>query len=365
MAFAVLVGGCASSRLDGAPDPLGGSAASGREATVHAGTSVPVADPRCDAARRALLRPGVWHDTEVGPVPQEQIDLLVEALPLAKAADRADLDWLLSFNREFVANPAPLPQAQEDELETRLDRLAVWAAQTCPSPERVWSCSNRAVFPPVRDNVGFVEDLEPISAKDALEWWYGDDVGDPAELLRTSNEVVYAWLDERGMVNRRAEVSRTGAFWAVVSVTGCASKEADPVWPDAFSKSVDVEGPDLDDYLKLLPMVPRPPAGTPPPACRYDPYNSTDTITSFSQYMASGQAEAGCLNWLSPAGWVCLREPTTVDRLACFDLTPLLPPPTTTTTSTTLPGGSTTSTTVASATPGERGGGKNATPPGG
>lgn len=349
LVLAIALSACASSRLDPAADPLGGGAAAGSETSVRAG-GAPSMDPRCVAARQALLRPAVWSDVRTGPLPAEQAQLLDQARPLATGDPAKDLDWVLDLVRGFVARPAPLSDATTRELHQRLDRLAVWTTQTCPSAERVWACSSRALYPRVADSVGFIEDLEPISALDALHEWYGEAVGEPEEVQRTDNQVVYAWLDERGMAVRRAEVHRTGAFWAVVSVTGCAADGNDPEWPEAYSTSVDVEGPDLDDYLALLPMVPRPPAGVPPPACGFDPYDLTDAFTSLREYVASGHAEAGCLNWLSPAGWVCLRNPATTDRLGCFDLDPILPPPTTTTT-TSVPGGPTTSTSTPPARP--------------
>jgi hypothetical protein len=227
-----------------------------------------------------------------------------------------------------------------------MDRLAIWAADTCSSAERVWACSARSTFPRVADNVGFIEEFEPISAHDAVAEWYGERMGEPSELHRDANRVVYAWLDGRGMAVRRVEVQRTGAYWAVTTVTTCGSTATDPEFPPDMGTSVDVEGPDLDDYLKLVPAIVRPPAGVPPPPCGYDPYNATDAYTSLANYVAtSGHAEAGCFSWLGFAGWTCVRNPRTVDRIACFDLDPVFPPPpstTTTSSTTTIPGTSTT-----------------------
>ena len=343
--LALITSACASSRPDGTAGPLGAESAAGA-GTVPMRSSSATADPRCLAARQVLVRPAVLDDDVAGPTPKEQVDLLTRARPLAEGEDLADLDWVLDVTRRYVERPTLLANATVRELHTRLDRLTVWAATTCPKLERIWGCSARTLYPPVADSVGFIEEDEPISSLDALQEWYGDAIGEPEELDRTENRVVYAWLDLRGLVARRALVERTGAFWAVQTISSCSSNPDDPVWPEDASVSVDAEGPDLDDYLALLPMIPVPPLDAPAPACRYDPYNLTDSFGTLGQYVASGQAQAGCLYWMGPAGWACVGSPATADRTACFDLDPVFPPPSTTTTSSTLPGDSTSATTT-------------------
>lgn len=345
--LAVAAAGCASST---GPDPLGGAPVEGPgagESAAAPATGADAPDPRCAAVRSALLRPAVLPDDAPGLAPADLAAALAKTRPLTSGATRVDLDAVIAFTDRYLVHPALAPEPVVRDLHARMDRLAIWAADTCSSAERVWSCSARSTYPRVADNVGFIEEFEPISAQDAVAEWYGERVGQPAELHRDENRVVYAWLDGRGMAVRRVEVLRTGAYWAVTTVTTCGSTATDPEFPQDMGTSVDVEGPDLDDYLKLVPAIVRPPAGVPPPPCGYDPYNATDAYTSLANYVAtSGHAEAGCFNWLGFAGWACVRAPQTQDRIACFDLDPVFPPPpsttTTSSTSTTVPGASTT-----------------------
>jgi hypothetical protein len=339
VAAAALVAGmlvsCAWGVAEPVPERLVGSATEEPTTTSFVARYVPaptarpaqaLPDPRCRAARRLFLRAAVAPTSGPLVVDGRTDELLRHATVLAQGPARADLDGFRTFVDRFRTDPGSLTEADLEASVARMDRLLRWTITVCPPPQRpVWGCSAQVSYgrPDPFDSLYFVVVGQP-SPDAAVDETLGEVTGRRVELARSSNRVVYGWLDIFGLVRRRVEVERIYDLWHVADASRCD----DPIQrehPFDTGEVIVEELPDAGDGPEYAPSTTVPEEVTtsttePLEPCRYDPDDTTDQYETLGEYMAYGPAEPGCWDRLTPEGRDCLDDPPSGEFFACFDV---------------------------------------------
>lgn len=154
---------------------------------------------------------------------QTAISRLAEEGPTEITEDAAAVETAMSSTEE---------DPSDDEVISLLEafeRLIVWGAENCEVDGPLWACFVRSSFVEVGQAIPGPGETVPPSAGAATPEAAvgdGDGEGERVEAFRSDDEVVFAWLDERGLALRSEAAERGPDGWDADRSTECRDEDA-------------------------------------------------------------------------------------------------------------------------------------------
>ncbi len=176
-------------------------------------SSSPTDAERCDEVRRVLHQP-VLEPSDAGP---SQLEGLAAIRRFASEADgqaASDLTELAALLDRLDDDQGSMDDGDSERVRTLLDDVSVWALDECPPTEATWGCVLQSEFRPVGDRIGG-DSISGGPTSDTPEETVGEgaDQYERVEVERTSERVLFAFLDEKGLTRRTAEALRADDGW--------------------------------------------------------------------------------------------------------------------------------------------------------
>lgn len=177
----------------------------------------------CVAIERAVLPPAevitsedfATDDDDRATRPGASIAELRLVAALVPGEHRAQ--WASALD-SLEAATGEVPEEVADGLAAAKDAVEPWARQVCPNARPSWRCNQ---FGSTRDSVIDLEEGEGSASTPHGVLAVVGDEADAVELDRTSEQVLYGWLDGDGFVVRTFQVGRVEGGWAFAGYHEC------------------------------------------------------------------------------------------------------------------------------------------------
>lgn len=201
-----------------------GSATTDPEGTAPLGPAEAEAvDAACASLGGTLLRPvGDDHPSNDDAL-RSAMDVLAADGP-EPARSHAEaliaLDALDDDETYLSLDEAEIEAISEDGY-AGIEGLLEWGIDTCATTEVIWGCvatTGRDTFTSVGEPIGGEDDAsattttEPGAATPEDVYSEAESDGDPVEISRTDDEVIFAWVDERGLAVESLTVVDDGGW---------------------------------------------------------------------------------------------------------------------------------------------------------
>ncbi|HEV7722737.1 MAG TPA: hypothetical protein VGO60_15700, partial [Iamia sp.] len=173
---------------------------------------------------------GTLVSTVAGETPDDDSPLSDALEALADAGPeplRTEAQALLTLDAIEGGDPSVAGLSEEEasaayeEGMAAVESLFEWALGECPTDEVVWGCfeqNSQATFATVGEAIGGDGDEAPTTTSapgaSTPEELYdeADSEGDPVEIIRTDDDVLVAWLDERGFAQESLAAEEDGGW---------------------------------------------------------------------------------------------------------------------------------------------------------
>lgn len=139
------------------------------------------------------------------------------------------------ITEDAAAVETAMASAEEDPSDDEViallgafERLIAWGAENCDVGGPIWACFVRSSFTEVGQAIpGPGQTVPPPSGGAATpEAAVGDGEGERVEAFRSDDEVVFAWLDERGLAVRAEVAERNPDGWDADETTECRDEDS-------------------------------------------------------------------------------------------------------------------------------------------
>lgn len=227
------------------------------------GTTAPVRDG-ADGTTSSTTAPDDTADApaeETAPEPDDAVcaDMVATVLePVHVPAEEADVyaydeeafqaaigrlaeDGPAEIAEDAARVEAAMASAEEDPSDDEVislvgafERLIAWGAENCDVEGPLWACFVRSSFTEVGQAIPGPGQTTPPPTGGAAtpEAAVGDGEGERVEAFRSDDEVVFAWLDERGLAVRSEVAERISDGWDADESTECRDEDSvrfDPI----------------------------------------------------------------------------------------------------------------------------------------